>query len=345
MALILQILGALFLLLLLLVVGGYFIVRFKLRQALQGLQDLDVGAFPTTPPARIELEPLTEQDWSQGEEAEGHAAALCSLGFVEAGRFSTDVMGRVNMIALVHEHDRLVGVAYEHTVAGVWMDLVSRYEDGTTSTYTSAPHGSELDQRPGHGKMFLPQADAETMYRRILDGRPDRALLPIAGEDFKSFFEQAYADEMDWRLARGGPSDAELRAIAERSEEEVSEEVIEATREALTWEYLEQLEEVLRDNFLRECDITAAEWEKVRESLVFIHDKLPMETVTAYFQTWDEEEDADPVAPEPPEGATSRQAFRALNEAMEAPRRFELLGRVSRPLAAEVYKSDEAWEG
>jgi len=37
---------------------------------------------------------------------------------------------------------------------GAWVDMVMKYEDGTSTTWSNAPMGQDLDHRPGHDKVY-----------------------------------------------------------------------------------------------------------------------------------------------------------------------------------------------
>jgi hypothetical protein len=230
-------------------------------------------------------------------------------------------------------------VVYEHPQAGVWMDLVSRYQDGTSVTYSNTAQGSGMDQRPGHSITREQGASPEAMFERLLRERPQRPLAPHTAESFQAVFEKAYADEMDWRNSRGGPTEEEVRAVLRQSGEEPTEEQIAQTREVLAAQALAGLQEALEERFREETTMSVSQWEEVEDLLVYIHDRLTPEMVLETFNEWvDEESEAAMV---PPAAASPREAFAILNTSLPEGRRFRKVGELSRPVAADVYAGSE----
>jgi hypothetical protein len=239
--------------------------------------------------------------------------------------------------ALSKVDDFAYAVVYEHDAAGVWIDIVTRYADGTSITYSTARKGGELDQRPGHSCTRDPEASPSVLYQRFLAERPQRPMAAVTAEDFVQRFEQAYADSMDWRNARGGPTEEEIRAIAEASGEEVSEDLVKAIREQKRLEAMDGLRQAIQERFLKESSLSAAEWEEVRDRLVFVHNQLTQAEVGELFDQWVGDGEVVASRPQEAEGTNAREFFAALVELAPAAREFRKLGTVSDPLEADVY--------
>jgi hypothetical protein len=144
---------------------------------------------------------------------------------------------------------------------------------------------------------------------------------------------------MDWRNARGGPSTHELRAVAALTGQECSDEHLEATRQLLAAQAIEQLGTALRERFVATSGISAAEWERVRDRLVIIHDKMTGEMVSDLVYESLDEDDADGFDAE--SDAPPRTQFAEFNATLPAPRRFERLGTLEEPVGADVYCAPE----
>jgi hypothetical protein len=336
MGLLLQILGAIFLVIVLLIVALIVAWRFFRGRLAKAMEELG-GAAGTPIPARIHLVRRDHLEWSDPDAVARLADPLSALGFVDAGDFETEEIPNLRLRAFANERDRVHAIVYELVPAGVWMDYVARYADGTSLTFTTATRGGELDQRPGHGKVRAPELGAEALYRRLLAERPAGELLPTIPESFVPAFEKAYADEMDWRNSRGGVSEEEIRAMAEAMGDDVTDEVVAALREQQRQRALEGLEEALRERFMEESGLTVPQWERLRDRLVFIHDRLPLEDVETYFYEALEEEPEEPE--ELPRDLTPREGFRRLNEGLPPERRFTLQTQLSHPLPADVYEA------
>lgn len=347
MSLFLQILGALCLgavvLLVLLIVAWRLVVwvfRKKLMDAMDPFQYAHV-------PPRLHLGRRPRIEWKDPAAVLQQADALHGVGFSDAGLFVPHEVPYLRIHALVRPEDSAWAVVYEHDKAGIWTDLYSRYEDGTGVTYTTAPMGAEVESPPGCTKVTEPGADLAELYHRFLGERRTEGLVAASADTFASIFEKAYAQSMDWRNSRGGPTEEEIRRTLEASGEEVTEEAVAAVRAMQLEQALEGLEVALRERFLATTRLSAAEWEAVDGRLLFIHDLLPEERVALLFyqaQGGDEDDEDVPEIPPALRGLPARQLFARLNETAPPDRRFEKLDELSQPLPADVYASPETDE-
>jgi hypothetical protein len=345
MGVFLQVLGILFLLLILLVIGGILLIRARLRSALKGLEDLKYGVTP----ARIHLHRRQELEWKDPAAAAASLDAIRGLGFQEVGPFGIEEMDFIRMHALVRPDDHAYAVVYEHDKVGVWVDFVTRYEDGTSITYANTAQGGEVDQRPGHGTVRAPGLDPPALYRRFLAERPQRAMKTPSADDFQTTFERAYADEMDWRNSRGGPTEEEIRAVAAASGEEIDEATLAAAREALAEQAAAGLQEALMERFLEKTTLSASRWEELRDRVVFVHDRLTAEMTVSTFTDWteppDDEDEAWEKRLQDVRDTSPRASFAAWNEAAPEGRRFERIDTLTEPVPADVYVAPEQdWE-
>jgi len=145
---------------------------------------------------------------------------------------------------------------------------------------------------------------------------------------------------MDWRNARGGPTDREIRAIAVESGYEDDDALVEATRALTQTQALADLDATLRQQFSRETSLSVAEWERVRDRLVIVHDRLTPEMLDETAAEWVDEDVLVPSAVAT--GESPRQTFAAFNVRLPSGRRFVKLGEVKEPIEAEVYCAPDA---
>src|SRR5262249_67199 len=104
---------------------------------------------------------------------------------------------------------------------------------------------------------------------------------------------------------------------------------------------LGDLEESLRENFLKGNTVSAAEWEKIRNRLLIIHDRLPPDWISEELLELDGEgEYVDPGVFD--SGPSRRGAFADYNNALPGHRRFRKLGEVPAPISADVYCAPES---
>ncbi len=340
MGLILQVLGAILLLIILALVVFVLTIRAKFRKLFRDLQSHAEDAMVTATPPRIHLRAVDSIDWADEEAIEALTVPLPGLGFEDAGQYEFREMKGVQLHAWVNPEQAAVAVVYEHPTAGAWMDFVTQYEDGTRITFTNTGQGGGLDHQPGHTIERRPGLDPQALYREFLEARPRRPAIPVGAGEFVAVFEEAYAAEMDWRNARGGPTERAIRAIAAESGFMDDDALVEATREQMQEQALEDLDTTLRRRFSQETSLSVAEWERVRDRLVIVHDRLTPERLDETTADW---VDDDVLAPSAVAlGQSPREAFAAFNARLPSGRRFVKLGEVKEPIEAEVYYAPEA---
>jgi hypothetical protein len=329
----------------------------KLRSALRGAAtELNNLNLQMAVPARVHLQRREKLHWLDEDAANRHLQPLWRLGFQDVGCFEIVEMPGVKLRALARPEETLWAIVYEHPIAGVWMDFVTRYADGERTigslTTSNAKQGDELEHRPGYDKIYAPELDADGLYERHRAARrTDVAWQPVVPENYPTEFEKAYADEMDWRYSKGGVSENELRAIAAKSGIEMSDDELQSLREANEMQAAHALTEVVRERFLEQTAMPAAEWERLRDRLVIIHERMTPTLVNDEFRTWIFEQDdasnfdeeaADQSAEPPyPSHLSARQGFDYLNSTLPAARRFEKIGEVTEPVAADIYRASE----
>jgi len=340
----LQLLGVLFLALILAVGLSLLGVWLRFRRMLKSLQKLSEGQMQGrgqrawTAPPRVRLARMAAIDWIDAAAVDAMAKPLPELGFHEVGLFSAAEMQGLQLQAWVKPEESVTAVIYEHPMAGVSLDLFTHYQDGTRITYANTRFGSEVDHQPGHEVKRLPGLDAQRLYKRFLAERPSRPMKPALAADFVAVFEETYADEMDWRNSRGGATEAEIRSVAAALGQPTDDRIIEATRKAMQAQAMMDLQQSLRERFLNQTAMSANEWEKMRERVVYVHDRLTPEYLAAALTPHlEENEEEEPRLPFDPGGSSLRQAFAAWNNGLPEDRRFQKLGELDEPVKADVY--------
>jgi hypothetical protein len=218
--------AAVFALLIVVFVVSLRLVRRALRRG--------TGAGPTTSPKTIRLRRADDVPLKDPVGVELLARPLLDRGFTDAGIWLVEELGLLVRFLLAPD-DGLYAVIYDRAkVAGTWLDLVTLYADGTSLTVNNLVLPSALDDRPGHRKVCGAK-DANGVYETMLrergrDGKPPLRLAPPA---LPALFAKAYADEIAWRDARGGPTEAEIRRIAAASGKTLTNEQVKAAKEML----------------------------------------------------------------------------------------------------------------
>lgn len=305
---------------------GLWYARRRLTAWATGVAESLGQMAGSTVPSRITLRargPLGQ--WQDGARAGREISDLKALGFEEIDSYTIAEMPGFCMQALLHPKHQIWGVVNEHPQAGIWTDLNSRYPDGSSFTVASAPE-TGIDQHPRHGNVKVPGGDAEALLARMLADRPPGP-AHLTPDKFVRDFQDGYAEVMDWRLARGGATAEEVKAVAALQGQVLSPEALEMARALQREEYLLELEELLTELFLDQSRIPAVQWERVKHRVIFIFDDLS------------EDELRERVGKELPPGGTPRQ---------RAEGHFESLGVVNGPVLADVLvgpEFDEEEEG
>jgi len=155
-----------------------------------------------TQPDQIRLIAAPQHAWSDASAVEAYAKPLRALGFTEAGAYTVDVLP-VAIRFLLDGPGRMYAAIYEHAKAGVWLNLIALYEDGTSSTFTTT-RDRGLEKRPGHPITYCTGASADQLHatlRRQLAASP--APRSLSASAIVREFEQAWADGIHWRKSRG----------------------------------------------------------------------------------------------------------------------------------------------
>lgn len=359
MALFLQIVAGFFVAMILFVFVAYFLLRFYLRRAaknfgkaLAGMSEAMEAVTAATPPDRIHLKATTPVQFADTASEKSILDALSGEGFTDLGYYTIEELPAVKTHAMMNVEQAVYALIHELEPVGVVLDLVCEYPDGTSCTYSTTQE-TGLERPPGHVMVKDPGADPRAPYRRLIAERKSGPFVPVSADRFARAFEKAYADEQDWRNIKGGLSEAEIRRIAARSGEEVSENVINLAVIAETSRAREATQRALKERFYESARSTQQQRDELGERLLVIHDRTaPDDVVAALAEAIpdsdsddnDDDEDEDPrtkeaqavAATEPP-----RQAFARLNSKLPANRRYKKLGEITQPIGADIY--DAPW--
>jgi hypothetical protein len=339
MALVLQIIGGLVLLFVLLVVIGFLYLRWRIRRFARELGDLSMGGMAGGPPTRMRLRPASPREWD-AEEVQEKAKVFDDLGYDRISAYETPDMPGLKFMPFASRDQRAYALVYHQPGGlGVWCDIFTKYDDGTSLTVTSAGRGGELEHRPGNEKAYLPGSSPEQLHEVHRAKLQDKAVRPATIEGFAQDFERVYEEEMAWRASKGY-SEAEIRAVAALDGETYNEEVFSSTKEALEAESRAKLTEILRRKYLAETGLSAADWEEQRDRLVIVHDKLTSVDVTEEAACWfdlDEELYEKSESSELP----PREQMDWLNQLQPEEIRFRKVATFQYPIGADVWLASE----
>ena len=193
-------------------------------------------------PPRIQLFAAT----AVGQHAKDLIARKHDLDQCGLKRIGTYRIDPLNVIAtaFANPEEHICAVVYHHPMVGCFVDMVSKSAAGKSFTATSAPAGGALDHRDGQEKHYDKTLAIPALFELAKSKKPEGPYDDWTAENFKAKFEQAYADDMDWRARRGGVSKEEVRRQAAADGKQYSEEVIHEATEQLKQKFAESRTDV-----------------------------------------------------------------------------------------------------
>jgi hypothetical protein len=167
-------------------------------------------------PDTIRLIPAATSAWRNAAEADRLDQGLRTCGFSDGGTFTIPELPGIVVRLFAHAADSFYAALYDHPQAGVWIDVGTRYADGSSATFsTSRPTG--LAPRPGHAMTNMPGASPAQVVRNATSNRPRGLFAQHSPTEARRVFETAYAESMAWRKAHG-VSTREVVEVAKRTQ-------------------------------------------------------------------------------------------------------------------------------
>jgi hypothetical protein len=153
-------------------------------------------------PDQIHLQSAGPQAWKNAGAARQASEAFAARGFEDAGVYGVAEMPGLVVQLMAHPGDCFYAAIYEHPKAGHWFDVVTRYQDGTSVTFSTA-RPTALKPRPGHPVANLPGSTPVHVIDKALAQRPNRVLMPSSVHKAVTTFERAYAESIAYRKQAG----------------------------------------------------------------------------------------------------------------------------------------------
>jgi len=313
-----------------LAIVAFFVIRGKFRKFVAGLGDL------AGPPSEATLVPAESLAWKDSAGAARAANALKARGFVPAGRWTVAEMPGVLVDAFAHPAEGAWGVVCEHPQAGVWIDVVSVHADKSSITFTNAKSAGTLEQMPGRDKVVERDADPERIVARFFAERPNVPRAEHSPDRFKEDFERAYREEMEWRDARGGATEAEVERVAADMDGEFTKDQIGAATRVVRSQANDRVREAVVAEYLRTSGTPEDRWQELEHRVVVLHDGIEPDDAKSLLAEWLEDDDLVHEVHAP-----ARDLVHAVNAKLPLSRRFRPLGTVEKPVVADLYIGPE----
>lgn len=372
----LQLVGAMVVAFIVLILIVYLYIKWKFRSMFKQMAEAmkNIGGRQI-PPFRVKLKKRSEvfddEDNDFFEEKESFQARCDdfeALGFEKIDDYYIEDIP-LSMTAFIDRETATYGVVYDHPlVEDVWCDLVRRYEDG--SGWTFGTNRDPLVDYPVDKTIkYFPNHSLGELFEKFKAEAPRENAIQVSNEEFPRFFEKAYAEEMDWRIERGGATEAEIRRISERDEIECTPEVIHSIQ--MQWRMAISnfhRERVLR-RYRKENNLSRSDWEDLEEGAVVVYEQMQAEEILQAFDDEyypemgfeypEEDEDDDPeyrterarwdrkldeireqLKTDPPQAIFRRLVEKSTQKELD----WEFKATVEKPLPADIwtrhYKDD-----
>lgn len=324
---------------LILVVLIVFLLLLRRRKRLK--KPLDAVNEKVATPSKIHLKKDPAPDWLKGVETKKVLTRLVKSGFKPGRAYTVTEMPDVLLLSLFHRKTGVVCVLYKHVQAGEWVDLVVQYESGEELTISNAPHGGELDQRPGAIKVFLPNAPLSELSAAYNKHALKKPKVKIDVDNFRDVFEKAYAADMQWRAERGGVTKEEIHRVAEGMSRVFQPDVITETHRYIKEEELYQRHYDCIEEFRNTAYISAEEWTSYEDKGDFI---IVTEAVDAdvYLEYLGDnlnltEEWVEKFKKTARNANAVEKLFHKVNKSMPRHLRARKIGSVEKPVIADIY--------
>lgn len=329
---------ALFVILLIAVV----IIALRVRRFVKGLGEAMKNANLSGTPATITLVPAPAPTWQDTAKVAATVDEFHRAGFDDIGIFIMPEMPGVQLQAFCRPLEGLYGVVYEHTQAGfVWADVFSRYENGDGITASNAPKGHELDHKPGQTKIYDKHATVTELLEKLRAQRQPLPTVPHTAAAFVALFQQSYAEEMEWRDKRGGPTAEEIQRVALEMGQAASPDQVQSARNIERAQAAERMEGRCLEAFFASGQIGADEGERLRDHIIVVHDfsdvEAHLDDVAVLLRDGENDDfDLDEYLA-PHRDKSPREAFRQVVFDLPLRQAYRHLGTVSEPVEADVW--------
>ncbi|MEM7468769.1 MAG: hypothetical protein AAF387_18025 [Pseudomonadota bacterium] len=339
---ILQILGVIFLL----VVGIVAYFGWKIYRLAKAASNSDIAkAMSVLPQIDMELIPASAKDWKETEQLEYAESELKKTGARHIGYFCVYNGHATIRISMWNCKDLAVAVIYEafsdlDEDAVTFIYEVSCQLRGGTLCLTSNPHAI-YEQRPGNHLIVHKDANSIRDLIKALKTELPKSSTVIKIKDAKDYFQTCYEDiaEWGWRedQLRSDKTQQLLSSIGIDVTEELMEQLVEMGESYTVDVYVDRA----RRRLAEKGNMSADEWESVRDKLVFINERMNVDhLISAVYELEGELSDIQEQALEGFEINTKElsdpvSGFQMLLQSLNL--KAKRIAKMDKPIKTEVY--------
>lgn len=163
-------------------------------------------------PETITLGRVEFPEWQDRAAVDELKNPLLAGGFDYVGTFSVDKMPGMKLAVLVNADQHIAAHIYEHPKAGVWVELVTRYDDGSSHSLSTLP-ATGIQSPPWVQIIRAAKAPAGELVRQLVKERHSGDMKRVTADTAVQEFQEAYAKIMFWQKNRGGLSTEEMAQV------------------------------------------------------------------------------------------------------------------------------------
>ncbi|MBB3169664.1 hypothetical protein [Simiduia aestuariiviva] len=346
----LEILGLIFLGVLL--IAAYFGFKFYrwIKRSADQFNEMAIVQM-VLPPINFEIHSAPEANWTQQARLLRDQQWLRDSGFTHEGDFDT-IMGQAEaLISLWGHADLAICCAiYEcrvyledqddfHTVYA--SELFQTYADGSSLAVSNSADAGTLP-RPQKDRLVIEESESLGALHQVLvqqapNGVPVKALGNVVNA-FQNFVEEYNA----WLWEEAQLRDPTVAALLEKVGVELSEDLLQRLLEEARCEKSEWLSRKILRRLSERANMTAANWEQIRERMVVVHQKMTAdEIINSFYELLGEvcekdEERIDAIA-ELEHIACPVTLFSTRLTQLKAANRIKLVAKMEVPVLSYVY--------
>ncbi len=333
--LLLQILGGIVLALVIVAATTYLYYRFKFGKYL----DMDTTQEPLT----IHLTEDVAPDWLDNKTVKPALDELFTLGFKKGAAYSIHEMDGYFLQAFFKPP--IVAVLYWHNVAGCWVDMVVEEIGGKEYTFSNAPMGAGIEQRPESKKNFRKEASIKELYEgvSVFSGQDNISYVKIDSINFRGYFESTYKKDISWKNRKGGISyDEFVRSAGEAPFSSKEKNILDAFIETKESE-LHQWEEAALDEYRKTGNIEEDEFYELERKLIIVPFMTDATAFIRYLECkgFVSEQQSDKLGRVYSEETDIYSLFDKINNLLSPELRAEYVEELNFPLNIKVYQMNE----
>ena len=288
----------------------------------------------------IVLEPNDNPQFARPDAIAALVQQTVGLGATTCGNFDAPAAGSRLCAFCLSSPPAYIAVC-DHDTIGPWVDVVLRLDQDRSFTASTVADIGRGAPRPPEDEIvfFAPGTAIGVLVNEVSDRANGESVLPAAPELFKDYFEEM-AEKSRQYMQTQNISQEWLNTIAEGTGVELSGDEAEQINLMRESERLVQIECGCFRSLAESGEFSALQWDEIRNELVAVWDDMPGENAAGVFYQNAEipdELEVDVEALEDGRGR-ARERIAALNARLPEDQRLALVGRVSTPVEADIYR-------